>query len=314
MKALVLKQFGSTENFSMEEISEPQVGKGEVLIQVKAIGINPVDVKTRAGGGQAAQYKENQPIIIGWDVAGIVTKAADDITGFAVGDEVFGTINFPGTGGAYAQYALCPAAQIAKKPANISFEEAAASTLSALTAWQALVDTGHIKKGDQVLIHGGAGGVGNYAIQIARHIGCHVITTAGTGDMDFVKSIGADEVIDYKNQKFEEMVKDLDFILDTVGGENFVRSLQVLKPDGIIVLLPSNKKEEADKAAREHHIKNYRHILMHSDGEDMQHIAAMLTDGSLKVHIDKTFPFNQIPQAHQEMENGKVKGKIVITV
>lgn len=314
MKALILKQFGGIENFSMEEIPEPQVGKGEVLIQVKAIGINPVDVKTRAGGGQASQYKDNQPIILGWDVAGIVTRVADDVTDFAVGDEVFGTINFPGKGGAYAQYALSPAGQIARKPANISFEEAAASTLSALTAWQALVDTGHIKKGDRVLIHGGAGGVGNYAVQIAKHMGCHVITTAGAGDTDFVKSLGADEVIDYKNQKFEELVKDIDFILDTVGGENFVRSLQVLKPDGMIVLLPSNKKEEADKAAQEHHIRNYRHILMHSDGEDMQHIASMLSDGSLKVHIDKTFPFAQIPQAHQEMETGKVKGKIVITV
>ena len=236
MKALVLKQFGGTENFSMEEISEPQVGKGEVLIQVKAIGINPVDVKTRAGGGQAAQYKENQPIVIGWDVAGIVTKAADDGTGCAVGDEVFGTINFPGTGGAYAQYALCPAAQIAKKPANISFEEAAASTLSALTAWQALVDTGHIKKGDQVLIHGGAGGVGNYAIQIARHIGCHVITTAGTGDMDFVKSIGADEVIDYKNQKFEEMVSKLAYFLLRQLFLNFHLQIQLIQTQEINLL------------------------------------------------------------------------------
>lgn len=314
MKAFILKQFGGIENFSMEEIPEPQVSNGEVLIEVKAIGINPVDVKTRAGGGQASQYKENLPIVIGWDVAGIITKVADDVAGFAVGDEVFGTINFPGTGGAYAQYALSPAGEIAKKPANISFAEAAASTLSALTAWQALVDTGHIKEGDRVLIHGGAGGVGNYAVQIAKHIGCYVITTAAASDTDFVKSIGADEVIDYKNQKFEDMVKDIDFILDTVGGENFVRSLQVLKPEGMIVLLPSNKKEEADKAAREHHIKNYRHILMHSDGEDMQHIASMLSDGSLKVHIDKTFPFAQIPQAHQEMETGKVKGKIVITV
>lgn len=314
MKAFVLKQFGDTDNFSMEDIPEPQVGSGEVLIQVKAIGINPVDVKTRAGGGQAAQYKDNQPIVIGWDVAGIITRVADDVTGFAVGDEVFGTINFPGRGGAYAQYALSPASQIARKPSNISFEEAAASTLSALTAWQALVDTGHIKKGDRVLIHGGAGGVGNYAVQIAKHMGCHVITTAGAGDTDFVKSLGADEVIDYKNQKFEELVKDIDFILDTVGGENFVRSLKVLKPNGMIVLLPSNKKEEADKAAQEHHIQNYRHILMHSDGKDMQHIASMLSDGSLKVHIDKTFPFDQIPQAHQQMESGKVKGKIVITV
>lgn len=314
MKAMVLKQFGGIENFTEKNIPEPQVGSGQVLIQVKAIGINPIDLKTRQNGGQDSQYKGSENIVIGWDVAGVITKTADDVKDFKAGDEVFGTINFPGPGGAYAQYAAAPANQLAKKPANISMTDAAGATLSALTAWQALIDTGHIKPGDKVLIHGGAGGVGNYAVQIAHHLGCYVITTASSADTDFVKSLGADEVIDYKTQKFEDMVKDIDFILDTVGGDNFVRSLKVLKPDGMIVLLPSNKKEEADKVAKEQNVKNYKHILMHSSGEDMKKIASLLEDGSMKVHIDKTFPFDEIPEAHTELENGKVKGKIVITV
>lgn len=314
MKAMVLKQFGGVDNFVVRETLMPQVSKGKVLIEVKAIGINPIDLKTREGNGQASQYKDARNIIIGWDVAGVITGIADDVKTFKIGDEVFGTINFPGQGGAYAEYALAPADQIIKKPSNISMQEAAAATLSTLTAWQALIDAGHIEKGNRVLVHGGAGGVGNYAIQIAKHTGCYVITTASASDTDFVKSIGADEVIDYKTQKFEEMVSDIDFILDTVGGENFVRSLKVLKPEGTIVLLPSNRKAEADKVAKDQDIKNYKHILVHSDGEDMSHIAEMLANGSLKVHVDKTFVFDKIPEAHMALEDGKIKGKIVITL
>lgn len=314
MKAMVLKQFGGVENFAEKDIPQPQPGLGQVLIEVKAIGINPVDLKTRQGGGQDPKYKGMENIVIGWDVAGVIAQAADDVKDFKTGDEVFGTINFPGTGGAYAQYAVAPANQLAIKPANISMTEAAGATLAALTAWQALIDNGHIGPGDKVLIHGGAGGVGNYAVQIAKHAGSYVIATASAADTDFVKSLGADEVIDYKNQKFEDILKDIDFILDTVGGENFVRSLKVLKPEGTIILLPSNKKEEADKVAAEQHVKNYKHMLMHSDGEDMKKLAAMLQEGSLKVHVDKTFLFDQIPEAHNELENGKVRGKIVITL
>jgi len=314
MRAMILTQFGGVENFTIKDIPLPEIAPGKIIIQVKAIGINPIDIKTRQGGGQASYYKDGKPIIIGWDVSGIVTKVADDVNNLAVGDEVFGTINFPGKGGAYAEFALADANQIAVKPSNISHMEAAGATLSALTAWQALVDTGHIKKDDRVLIHGGAGGVGNYAIQIAKHMGCYVLTTAASSDSGFVKDLGADEVIDYQTQKFEEQPNNIDFILDTIGGENFVRSLKVLKPEGTIVLLPSNRKEEADKAAKEQNIKNYKHMLMHSSGQDMNEIAAMLKDGSMKVHIDKTYPFEQIPEAHDQLENGKVKGKIVITL
>jgi len=311
---MVLKQFGGIENFSLKEIPEPQISNGQVLIRVKAIGINPVDIKTRNGKGQAQQYKDAPVMVIGWDVAGVITKIAEDVKGFSVGDEVFGTINFPGQGGAYAEYAVAPAHQLARKPVNISMPEAAAATLATLTAWQALIDQGHIEKGNRVLIHGGAGGVGNYAIQIARNIGCYVITTASASDADFVKSLGADEVIDYKTQKFEEIISNIDFILDTVGGENFVRSLKVLKPEGTIVLISTPNIEETNKVAEEQHVKNYKLMMMHSDGDDMRHIAEMLANGSLKVHVDKTFRFDEIPEAQNQLENSKVRGKIVITM
>ena len=311
---MVLKQFGGIENFSLKEIPEPKINSGQVLIRVEAIGINPVDIKTRNGKGQAQQYKDVTEMIIGWDVAGVITKIAEDVKDFSVGDEVFGTINFPGQGVAYAEYAVAPAHQLARKPVNISMPEAAAATLATLTAWQALIDQGHIEKGNRVLIHGGAGGVGNYAIQIARNIGCYVITTASASDADFVKSLGADEVIDYKTQKFEEIISDIDFILDTIGGENFIHSLKVLKPESTIVLISTPNIEETNKVAKEQHVKNYKLMMMHSDGEDMRHIAEMLANGSLKVHVDKTFRFDEIPEAQNQLENGKVRGKIVITV
>lgn len=314
MKAMVLKRFGGIENFAVEDVPEPPVGDGEVLVEVKAIGIDQIDVKARKGEGMSDYLKQEHPMILGWDISGVVSKVGSRVKDFKAGDAVFGTIRFPGPGSSYAEYAAAPADQIALKPENISHAEAAAATQSPLTAWQALVDTGHVKKGDRVLVHGGAGGVGNYAIQIARHIGCYVITTVSGADRAFVKELGADEVIDYRTQVFEKEVKEVDFVLDTIGGDNFVRSLDVLKPEGMIVLLPSNKKEEADKAVREKQVKNYRHILMHSSGKDMRAIAGMLREGSMKANVDKVYSFEQIPQAQEQLENGKVRGKIVVTL
>lgn len=312
MKAMVLKRFGGIENFAVEDVPEPPVGDGEVLVEVKAIGIDQIDVKARKGEGMSDYLKQEHPMILGWDISGVVSKVGSRVKDFKAGDAVFGTIRFPGPGSSYAEYAAAPADQIALKPENISHAEAAAATQSPLTAWQALVDTGHVKKGDRVLVHGGAGGVGNYAIQIARHIGCYVITTVSGADRVFVKELGADEVIDYRTQAFEKEVEEVDFVLDTIGGDNFVRSLEVLKPEGMIVLLPSNRKEEADKAVREKQVKNYRHILMHSSGKDMRAIAGMLREGSMKANVDKTYFFEQIPQAQAQLENGKVRGKIVV--
>lgn len=314
MKAMVLKRFGGIENFAVEDVPEPPVGDGEVLVEVKAIGIDQIDVKARKGEGMSDYLKQEHPMILGWDISGVVSKVGSRVKDFKAGDAVFGTIRFPGPGSSYAEYAAAPADQIALKPENISHAEAAAATQSPLTAWQALVDTGHVKKGDRVLVHGGAGGVGNYAIQIARHIGCYVITTVSGADRAFVKELGADEVIDYRTQTFEKEVKEVDFVLDTIGGDNFVRSLDVLKPEGMIVLLPSNKKEEADQAVREKQVKNYKHILMHSSGKDMRAIAGMLREGSMKANVDKIYSFEQIPQAQEQLENGKVRGKIVVTL
>jgi len=312
MKAMVLKNFGGVENFEIQDIDHPQPTDDQVLIEVQAIGINPIDVKTRKGEGMASKYNGNAPIVIGWDVSGIITEIGKDVRTFKIGDEVFGTIDFPGRGGAYAKYIAASANQITKKPSNISHNEAAIATLSALTAWQALVDNGKIKKDDKVLIHGGAGGVGNYAVQIAKYFGTYIVATAAGEDTGFVKELGADEIIDYKTQRFEEITKDFDFILDTIGGDNFVRSLNVLKPEGTIVLLPSNKKDEAEKAAKEHNIKNYKHILMHSSGKDIKQIASMLENGSMKVHLDRVFTFEQLPDAHTALEEGKIKGKIAV--
>ncbi len=314
MRAMILKQFGGIGNFAVEDVPRPKAGDNEVLVEVKAIGIDQIDIKTREGGGMVDYLKRERPMILGWDVSGVVAEVGARVKGFQAGDAVFGTVNFPGPGSSYAEFAAAPAEQIALKPENISHAEAAAATQSPLTAWQALVDVGHIGKGDRVLIHGGAGGVGNYAIQIARHAGCYVITTVSGADREFVKGLGADEVIDYQTQKFEEVAGKVDFILDTVGGDNFVRSLSVLKPEGMIVLLPSNRKADADRVAEERHVRNYRHILMHSSGKDMQAIADMLQEGTMKVHVDKVFSFEQIPQAHEQLENGKVRGKVVVTL
>lgn len=314
MKAVVLKDFGGVENLVIEEVAKPEAFSDEVLIKVKAIGIDQIDVKTRQGGGMAERLKQERPMILGWDVAGEIVHLGNDESEFKIGDAVFGTINFPGIGNSYAEYVVSPESQLALKPDNISYEEAAGATQSPLTAWQALVDTGHVKEGDRVLIHGAAGGVGSFAVQIAKKLGAHVIATASAGDKDFVLGLGADECIDYKNQKFEELVSDVDFVLDSIGDDTFVRSLEVLKPEGMIVLLPTSKKEAADKVAKEKGVKNYHHMLMHSSGKDMKGIAKMLEEGSMKSNVSKTYPLDKIREAHEEMVSGHHRGKIVVVL
>jgi len=212
MKVITLYEPGSIENLKIEEVDIPQISDNEVLVQVKAISINPVDVKSRAGKGVYGRLKDIKPLILGWDISGIITQKGKDVTDFEIGYEVFGMVNFPGHGKAYAEYVAVPANQLALKPASISFEEAAAATLAALTAWQALVNNAKVKSGDKVLIHSAAGGVGHYAVQIAKFLGAHVIGTSSANNRDFVLSLGADEHIDYQNQQFEDRAADLDFV------------------------------------------------------------------------------------------------------
>lgn len=314
MKAIVLKRFGDAGNLAIEEIPAPEPGAGEVLVRVKALGINQIDLKTRRGEGMAGALRREQPMILGWDIAGIVEATGDEAGAFQPGDAVFGTVRFPGLGHAYAEYVAAPAGQLAPKPENISFAEAAAASQSPLTAWQALFDAGAVGPGDRVLIHGGAGGVGHFAVQLAHHAGCYVVATASGTDAAFVHSLGANEVIDYKTQRFDDLLHDMDFVLDPIGGENFIRSLRVLRPGGRIVLLPSDRKAEADRAAAERGIGGYRHIMMHADGNEMRRIACLLAEDHVRTHLDRIFRFEEMPQAHEHLEKGKVRGKIAVVV
>jgi NADPH:quinone reductase-like Zn-dependent oxidoreductase len=309
MKAIILKDFGGVEQLELTELPTPVIGEGEVLVQVKAISINPVDVKTRAGKGAAGKLKGENPMILGWDIAGIVTESKAEE--FEAGDEVFGMVNFPGHGRAYAEYVAAPADQLALKPGTVNFESAAAATLAALTPWQAFSDHGRLRAGQRVLIHAAAGGVGHFAVQFARHIGAYVIGTASAENKDFVLGLGANEFIDYKTQRFEDVVKDIDFVLDTRGGDYIDRSLQVIKKGGTLVSIPSSANDGVQEKAKAKGIFG-KSMMVQSSGEDMQHIAQLLGDGALRSEVSKVFPFEQMAEAHLAVETGKTRGKVVV--
>lgn len=317
MKAITLEQFGGVENLRTEDLPVPKVGDHEVLIRVKAIGINPVDAFVRrmpeAAGFILKTDPAERPVIIGWDIAGVVTETGKSVSEFRKGDEVFGMVNFPGHGKAYAEYVAAPAGQLALKPANVSFESAAAATLAALTAWQALVTYGKTQKGEKVLIHGAGGGVGHYAVQIARHLGAHAIGTSSAGKRDFVLSLGAAEHIDHASKKFEEEVKDADLVLDSVGGDHVERSVDSLKDGGRLVSLLDPSVEGLQQKLGEKNIDFHR-LMVSSNGEDMRSIAGLLESGALTSFVSETFPFERMAEAHREIESGTTKGKIVVTV
>ncbi|MFD2522298.1 NADP-dependent oxidoreductase [Emticicia soli] len=311
MKAVVLKAFGGVENFSVEEISVPTIQDNEVLVAIKAVSINPVDVKTRSGKAMAGRLKEDSPVILGWDISGVVSEVGNDVKDFKIGDEVFGMVNFPGHGKAYAEYVAAPAAHLALKPANISHEEAAAATLAALTAWQALNTHSKINTGDRVLIHAAAGGVGHFAVQIAKHLGAYVIGTASAANKDFVLSLGADEHFDYKAQPFEEAINNIDFVLDTVGGDNIERSFEVVKRGGTVITIPSNTSEGIVEKAKAKGINGF-FFLVQSNGEDMKQIADLIEKGIIKPYVSAVYSFDEVGKAHEQIETGSTRGKVII--
>ncbi len=311
MKAIVLKEAGNVENLEYVELKKTTINDGEVLIKVKAISINPVDVKSRAGKGVYGRIKTENPLILGWDISGIVeeTKSSD----FKVGDEVFGMVNFPGHGKAYAEYVAVPANQLALKPKNISFEDAAASTLVALTAYQALVHNANIQEGQNVLVHAASGGVGHITVQIAKYLGAQVTGTSSAKNKDFVLSLGADSHIDYHGFDWKSAGRTFDFVLDTIGAENIDHSLEVTKEGGSIISIPTGLNEEVTAKAEAKGVKGY-FILVQSSGEDMKQIASLLESGAVKPHVSKVFPFEQMREAHLEQETGRTVGKIVVTM
>jgi NADPH:quinone reductase and related Zn-dependent oxidoreductases len=311
MKAITLKSPGGVEQLDYTDVEIPTLHTGEVLVKVKAISINPVDVKTRAGKGIYGRIKTESPLIIGWDIAGIIEESHSDL--FKIGDEVFGMVNFPGHGKAYAAYVAAPANQLALKPSNVSFENAAAATLVALTAWQALVTHADVQKGQKVLVHAAAGGVGHIAVQIAKYLGAEVTGTSSSKNAAFVLGLGADKHIDYHNYDWATQASEYDFVLDTIGGDNIDNSIFVTKEGGSIISIPTGLSEAVVEKAKAKNISGYN-IMVQSSGEDMKIIASLLEQGIIKPFVSQTFPFEQMAEAHLQQETGRTVGKIIITL
>jgi NADPH:quinone reductase-like Zn-dependent oxidoreductase len=313
MKAILLEKTGGVENFLIKDVKKPDTKENEVLISVKAIGINPVDYKARAIEDVLNSLTgEQRPAIIGWDVSGTIIAIGNNITKFKIGDNVFGMINFPGSGNAYAEFVAAPEDHLVKIPKNISFEEAAATTLAAVTALQALKP--RVKKSDRVLIHAGSGGVGHFAIQIAKSLGAYVITTSSAKNKDFVLSLGADEHIDYGSQKFEEILTDIDYVLDMFNGDILLNSIKITKNGGVIISLPTaDFSDEVLKLAKERNV-DVSFTVVQSNGDDMNTLKNMLESGTLKPHISKTFAFEKMGDAHLQLESGRTVGKVIVTM
>ncbi|GAB3828569.1 NADP-dependent oxidoreductase [Hymenobacter jeollabukensis] len=313
MNAFLLTGTTGPDSLQTTTLSTPTIGPAEVLVQVIAISLNPVDVKTTYGKGVYGRLKDEQPLIPGWDISGVVSAVGADVTDFKVGDEVFGMVNFPGHGRAYAEYMAAPAAHLARKPASISHEEAAATTLAALTAWQALVTKAHVQPGQRVLIHAAAGGVGHFAVQLAKELGAYVIGTSSAAKRDFVLSLGADEHVDYTQVRFEDAVQPVDMVLDAIGGDNMVRSLDVVKPGGTLISIPSGLSPDITERAAAKGIHGY-FFLVSSDGTDMQRLAERLADGRLRAHVSQALPFAELTEALRLVESGKTQGKVVVVL
>ncbi|MFE5793711.1 NADP-dependent oxidoreductase [Streptomyces sp. NPDC056503] len=306
MRAMVVEQWGGPEVLVEREVERPVPGLNEVLVRVHAAGVNPVDWKTRASGALIAW--DALPVV-GWDVSGTVEAVGPGVGVLRPGDEVFGMPLFPRQAGGYAEYVVAPARHLAPKPASLSHVEAAALPLAALTAWQALVDAARVRPGERVLVHAAAGGVGHLAVQIAKARGAYVIGTASAAKHELLRELGADEVLDYREVRFEDAVSDVDVVLDALGGETAERSLKVLRAGGRLVTLPG---PDDVPAAPEGVRASW--VLVEPDHLGLREIAALVERGALRPVVDTVLPLSEAAKAHELGERGRTTGKIVLSV
>lgn len=303
MSAIRVNEFGGPEVLKIESIDRPVPGDGELLVKVHAAAVNPIDWKIRAGGRGTVPYTP------GFDLSGVVEQVGGGAEKFKAGDAVYAMLDLR-RGGAYAEYAIVKESEAAVKPAQASHVEAAAIPLVTLTAWQALFDTADLQANQTVLIHGGAGGVGSVAVQLAKWKGAKVIATASKENHDFLKEIGADVTIDYRSEKFEEIAKDVDVVLDTIGGETRERSWQTLKPGGMLVSIVGGPSQERAAAAK----VRAAGILVKPDSAQLTQIAELIDSGKLKPIVTHRMPLADAPKAHQQSETKHTRGKIVLEV
>ena len=304
MRAVAYQNYNS--NIEIIEVAKPKLQDKSVLVEVHAAGINPIDNILHAGYLQQ-MLELSFPHIMGYDVSGIVVEVGKDVRSVKVGDEVFARPNQEDAG-SIAEFARIHENELAIKPKNMSHIDAASVPLAGLTAWQALVTKGNINRGDKVLIHAGSGGVGTLAIQIAKYFGAEVTTTTSSKNKDLVKSLGADLVIDYTTQSFENESSNYDLVIDAIGGDTLTKSFKVLKKGGRLV---SIKGQDTENLAKEYGV-NFEWFFMSPDGEMLTEIASLISQGTIKTVIDSTYSMKQAPEAFELLAKGRAKGKIVI--
>ncbi len=328
MRAALIRRYGG--QVQIEDLSRPLPGPGDLLVKVRAASVNPVDFKIRDGKVKAL-VKDRFPLVLGNDLSGAVVESHG--SRFKAGDEIYARLDKDRIG-AFEEFALVREGAAAPKPASLSHVEAASIPLVGLTAWQAMLDIGRVQKGQRVLIHAGSGGVGTFAIQLAKHLGAWVATTVGARNVDLVKRLGADEAIDYRAAKFDEVLRDIDFVLDTQGGETLWRSFSVMKRGGTVVSIggmPDLKFARAwgvsplfwlplafltrreTRLAREKGVR-YEYLFMKASGEQLEEIGKLLDAGIIKPVIDRTFPLEETPAALAYSESGRATGKVVVEI
>ncbi|MGC1301419.1 MAG: NADP-dependent oxidoreductase [Caulobacteraceae bacterium] len=307
MKAVRIHEFGGPEVLQIEDLDRPEPQSGEVLIEILAAGVNPVDYKIRKGLYPAVKA-EDLPVVLGRDAAGFVRQAGPGVKTFAEGDAIFAML--PQDRGGYAQWTTVPASLCAPKPASLDMLQAASVPLAALTAWQGLFDHGHLRPRQRVLIHGASGGVGPFAVQFARVCGAEVIATASSDAIDFVRDLGADQVIDYRHQRFEDEVEAVDLVYDLIGGETEDRSWAVLKRGGTLISTVHEPTAERAEAAG---VAASRYTCQPS-GEQLREIGRLIDKGAVKVFIDRVFPLEAAAEAEIHLENDHVRGKVVLSM
>jgi NADPH:quinone reductase-like Zn-dependent oxidoreductase len=309
MKAVRIHTFGGPDALSIENAPLPTPKRDEIVVRVRAAGVNPVDWKTRKGQGVAGMLDRPLPVVLGWDFAGSVVALGPGVTRFAEADAVFGMVPLAHEG-TYADYVAIKAAHASHKPETLTFEEAASIPLAALTVWQALFDTAGLAAGQTVVIHAASGGVGHLAVQIAKAKGAKVIATASKRNHEFVKSIGADVLIDYGSERIEDLVKNADVVLDTIGGETQDRSFMLLKPGGMLVSIVSRPDE---RRALNMGVRA-KSILVEPNGDQLDEIADLVDHGDLRPFVSQIYPIAAVRRAHEKSELGHTLGKLVLRV
>ncbi|WP_429806715.1 NADP-dependent oxidoreductase [Ensifer sp. B1-9] len=333
MRALVLTRYGGPDAAELRHVPRPRPARGEVLVRVYAAGLNPIDYKTRQGALRVVQ-RYPLPIVMGNELAGVVEELGEDVTSFTPGDRVFARMPKDAMGG-LAEYAVVPAKLLARMPASIDFCTAAGVPLAGLTALQALRNELDVKQGNRIFISGGAGGVGTFAIQLAKRLGAEVTTTASARGRALVEELGADVVIDYTTQRFEECLHDMDGVFDLLGGEALERSFGVVKRGGKVVSIAGMPEPETARkdlgggvfltalfwlasyrirAVARKHDATYRYLFMHPDGAELAGLADLIETKAVRPVIDRVFPFKHVSEAFAYLESGRAKGKVVVEI